>query len=539
MKEKVKSMMSRKNIMIILLNVLLVVFSYFYTIQWLFPKLVSPRMKIYFAIIYVLMFVIITAFSLIIITNKKVAYEKMAVFFIISWGVVMGLALPCYSSVDEYIHFVSAYQVSNYILGTESDANDIVMMRDCDVLPQCDEDKLEMQTLSVRWYKVMAEGGYLHENDFDMIEGAYASQSVYICPWYKYIPAGLGIALARIMQLGPIGLHFMGRLFNLLFFALVCYWAISITPYGKVQIISFALTPLMLELYSSYSYDTISNALVILFLAMCLRLACNKKDICWYDLLLLLVIYIWLLPFKAIYIGCIFFVFLIPIMRFNSIKEWKGEQQDFGEKEKKRRLLLVIVGVVIALVAIIVIVRKTAALSTMFLNTRQIYVPGYGYVESYSLKDVVMNPKLACYTIWTTINNQINGWILVLFGNTLGTMGIQTATLCVYGFILTTMYCTLSTGGNRAPRQVRWVASFVIFTIFVAALLGALVGWTPYGNTNIWGITGRYFLPILSVFMICFSTDETYSEKHLMAIYIQNILLAIVIQSCFWITMGA
>ena len=83
----------------------------------------------------------------------------------------------------------------------------------------------------------------------------------------------MGITLARALGLGSIGLLFLGRLFNLLFYTGMGYLTMRRMPFGKEVVFGVGLLPMTLNLVSSMSYDVMILAMTAYFTAVCLDLS--------------------------------------------------------------------------------------------------------------------------------------------------------------------------------------------------------------------------------------------------------------------------
>ena len=60
-----------------------------------------------------------------------------------------------------------------------------------------------------------------------------------------YVAPGAGIALGRLLNLGGLGLLYLGRLFNLLMFTAVMWLAVKRMPFGKEILCAVGLLPKM------------------------------------------------------------------------------------------------------------------------------------------------------------------------------------------------------------------------------------------------------------------------------------------------------
>jgi uncharacterized membrane protein len=70
-----------------------------------------------------------------------------------------------------------------------------------------------------------------------------------------YIPNAIGLWLGRLLHLNCIGIYFLGKLFNLLFYSLIMTCAIRNLRYGKLLLSAIGLMPTILLLSVNFTYD--------------------------------------------------------------------------------------------------------------------------------------------------------------------------------------------------------------------------------------------------------------------------------------------
>ena len=134
-----------------------------------------------------------------------------------------------------------------------------------------------------------------------------------------YIPQVLGIFIGRIFTSTPLFLMYFGRLFNLLIAVVVIFFAIRITPMAKWVILLLALMPKTLFMLGSMSYDATVISCSFLLIALYLFYAYKSKELLgWKDLGLLFVISILVALCKPPYFLIGFLFLLIPVGKIGS-----------------------------------------------------------------------------------------------------------------------------------------------------------------------------------------------------------------------------
>ncbi|MEG0811472.1 MAG: DUF2142 domain-containing protein, partial [Eubacterium sp.] len=178
-------------------------------------------------------------------------------------GINIVFLLPTYFSYDEREHFVKAYQISSLDIGIEN--GKIINW----------PDNIE---------KFLTPGESNYENYDEKIEyfKEYSSNKIEKTGYYKttastylmtaYIPAAIGIAVARLLQLPFIGIFYFGRIFALLAYVGIIFYVIKHIKIAKRFIFIIGLLPGLLYLSSAYSADPMtlafSLAMISIFINM-------------------------------------------------------------------------------------------------------------------------------------------------------------------------------------------------------------------------------------------------------------------------------
>lgn len=95
-----------------------------------------------------------------------------------------------------------------------------------------------------------------------------------------YIPSAVGLWLGRLLHVPFVVKYALGRVFNLLAYCLVSFFAIRIIPTKKVLISVLALIPTSIYMAANYSYDPWVISFALLAVALFVRGLLSEDDAC-------------------------------------------------------------------------------------------------------------------------------------------------------------------------------------------------------------------------------------------------------------------
>lgn len=183
----------------------------------------------------------------VILSWKNAAHKPENIFVVIA----LTLGILCIGvtpdrvgvSWDDQVHYGRTLEVANFLNGIMYDAD-------------------EQNIANAPFYYGT---GYDRESNLEYreeMESLYATRNCTLHDFSDYgiwsvafIPAAIGINLGRGLGLTYINVFNMGRLFNLLMYTSLVYFAIKRIKYGKVLIAAAGLIPTTIFMASSYSYD--------------------------------------------------------------------------------------------------------------------------------------------------------------------------------------------------------------------------------------------------------------------------------------------
>ena len=467
---------------------------------------------------------------------KPLRLEKIYLPVILGFGFLYLMVLPPLSAPDEVSHYISAYQLSNHLLGQAANyRTGHVLIREEDwfiedidgvyeyvideagylvtvshepggeVADHASGDRaaarVHGQTLTEETYQTIHNKGILSGAE-TAIQGNGMAVSVYppvVTTPLVYLPQALGISLARMLGFGSLGLLYLGRIFNLLAFAAVSHAAIRRMPFGKEVLFGVSLLPMSLHLIASLSYDSAIMAGIFLFAAQCFYLAFEKERVKAADILLLAVIMVVVGPCKMVYAVFMGLCLLIPVKKFGGWKWWALSA-----------------ACVLGAWGIMMFAVNSQTIAVYAAETDS-YV-AWAEEAGFSLSMLLQNPRLLMKMFYNTIVWQAEYYHLTMIGAYLGNVDVileipYLMVLLFTGGLLGLAFrkpgeTLLLTGGRRI-----WIWFLCVACTF-ALMLSMLIAWTPLSAVVIAGVQGRYFLPFLPVLLMSVKNDLIVLTKN-------------------------
>lgn len=436
----------------------------------------------------------------------------------ISLGLMFLFVLPPLSAPDEVSHYISAYQLSSQIMGKTANAVDgrvLIRARDAfiedldgvmeaDGSGAQDQGDGQAQDTAAGARKAVVLGQELTESTYRSIhdhalnpgdeKGSWVSYQppVRSTP-LAYVPQALGITLARVTGLGGIGLLYMGRLFNLLFFTAMGVLTIRKMPFGKGVMAGVYLLPMTLHLAASFSYDVMIISLSGYFAAVCLYLAYEARRVRARDVVILALIIGVMGPCKMVYGVIAGFCLLIPVKKFGGWGKWTAGAAavlgTFG-------------------VSMVLVNSRTVA---MYTEAPQVYI-SWASEAGYSFSQLIHNPLLVFRMCYNTLVYQGETLFSGMMGAALGNMDpvLNTPYVVILGLTVILLLLALKKPGEELLMSMGnrvWIW-LLCFLCLGALMFSMLLAWTPVSSKVIEGVQGRYLLPILPMFLLTLKNNR-------------------------------
>lgn len=435
--------------------------------------------------------------------RRKLPLEFCSLASVLLFGSLYLAVLAPLSAPDEISHFMSAYQVSNHLMGVEAtDQEGYIMIRKEDDFLQNiygasgDEERISLG-------RVLDEEAYrlIEERQSPLFTGRAADRKEMMPSVYRsvnttpvaYLAPALGITFARLLGLNCIGLAFAGRLFNLVFFAAMCFLAVRFLPLGKYILMGVSLLPMTLHLAASYSYDAFLMGMCFFFASYCMYLAYQKPVVQRRDIVLLAVLAASFGPCKIVYAVFMGFALLIPVKKFGNKKRWFFSA------------LAVFGAFVLAMAAV------NGQAVTDYTTGAGNFVTWAGE-EGFTIPLLLHNPVLFLRMLYETVLHQADEWFLSMMGSSLGNLDPVLSTPFVAVAAMTACLLALSTRKAGEALYLTGVQKGWILFLAAACLFGLmtamLTSWTPLSSSVILGVQGRYLIPALPFVLMTMKSDR-------------------------------
>ena len=437
---------------------------------------------------------------------KKKISDWMYPVIIVILGLFYILVLLPFSAPDEAAHFVSAYRLSSQIMGKQAVADDEFLSN---------ATKEEKDRISHGANVLVRSGDDVPGLDTEIGQTAYnmiftqmfskdESQGLTVRSEIPvntspvvYVPQAVGITLARLLHLGYVPLVMLGRMFNLLAFAAMSYFAIRVMPFKKEIIMGVSCLPMTLHLAASYSYDTVFIGLSMMFFAWCFYLAFEKDKVTVKDTVLLALLLILLEPGKIVYLPLAGICLFIPSAKFPS----------------KKQYWISFISVIGAVLLSVYLVNRLVL--TTWATQTESYV-GWSEAAGYTLSDVWTRPYDIFMVYYETFVTQLDYYLVTMLGGFLGNLdpNLTVPPFCLILLCYALFISVIKREGEEVPLKggQKWFMLLLVFLSACLVLASMLLGWTPKEMTYITGVQGRYFIPLLPlVFLTIF--DKNLSIK--------------------------
>ncbi len=188
-------------------------------------------------------------------------------------GTIFALYNPPFQVADEPAHFYRAYEVT---MGSCRDSRSVRLPTDITTLNRRFPDHLnELEAVDNYGDRLHAA---LHEpssTSFVQYDDGGAT-SAYSC--LTYVPAALGVSVARLLHLPAVDVLYAARLANVVVFAALATLTLALLPLGlrPVALLLLAM-PMSLSEAASSAQDPLLNGLGILFVAYVASLAWSSR----------------------------------------------------------------------------------------------------------------------------------------------------------------------------------------------------------------------------------------------------------------------
>ena len=488
-------------------------------------------------------------------------------------GLLFVRVTPALVAPDEYTHLAAAYELASRLGGeTPADENGYLLVRESDA-PHFGTRSGEIGILAYKAEALARQKEVGGPDALTAVSEARAGQGS-----GNYLPQALGIRLARNAGANFYTMLRQARTLNLIFYLLLAVLAVALAPAALRGLLAcIALLPMPLQLAGSLSPDASVLGMVFCYTALCLRLR-TKKAVWWEKILLIalggavgpakaiylpVVLLCFIIPVENL-VGPTEFVkgpFGVRVRSGRLIQEaalilagclWISA--NLGELVYAARdisLAVLVVGAAALAAAVglvlwlydkvhtdpkklclfrcgmgcavvLAVVGGVFALSRMGggLEPDQLLMtsPNGDSIWTFSLGYICRNLPATTKLLLRTIPEQGALWLQGILGTTLGepiVYRIDVSWLLGVGLVLALLAAALPVQGTDAPLGRRTKIGVVgIILCVVASSLVVALNWTPINYQTLFGLQGRYWLPILPLVLVLCKCGRNITLRH-------------------------
>ena len=417
--------------------------------------------------------------------------DNAAVMYLVSavcMGLLFSFMTPAFTIADERTHIDTVYCLSNTLLGITEEPGPLrayKRMGDIDVSIR------NTMPVTADRYRPAAEELFRAASAEDRkLVPAYTRNAQANAPVLCYLPAALGFTAARLLGRNLITMIMAARWMNLLACAAIIYFALRRMPVGAASMAVIALFPKTLQQMASCSYDGMMIAGSFLFIAYCLSMLLEERH-CAVDVLVLMFSGFFLASCKGgAYLPLLGIVLLLPF----------AKAQNHPARAVRQRAW--IAGTTAAGGFLLFAGSYLSRLASMFSRNSGESVRAYAGVSLYTMSDFVSAPQKLIRIFANTVYERGDGLLGELVGKNLS----QKWTI-VFFFLLLAFVGVLHRKPDSDPETSLslkgrlWIL-FLAMCSTALIFLSMLLAFTEKGSSYIYGLQGRYFLPIAPLFSI-------------------------------------
>lgn len=412
---------------------------------------------------------------------KKLTVERFFLITVIPLSIMYLLFFQPWNVPDCGAHFLASYRASNLLLGINGRLE--WFARSCDAayyngISWWSERKPDLEGIAS-----MIHG--LNRNDVEVSlvdQIPHETKMVYYST-INWMPQSIGLAIGRLIGLGPVLTVFIARVLTLATFILCCYRAIKNTPVGKIIFASAALLPVSLMMSSSFSYDCMVIIVTLNFTAIIFKL---RKE---YSNDALIEAIIWAFILGAIKGGSVLLILPLALLLI--------------KKNKKSAITVCsVIGTALLSVLIFDKLLPTDELFQFGEENSGNMMTAFAY--THPVEYLKMLVRTYVYFGDTYVNQAM--------GRELSYLEPVLSSLSVAGALISALvYSTFEKDELELGKKDRIVSGVIILLAFVMTP-AMLLSYTPVGSGMIYGIQGRYLFsvfPLLMIFITKFGLRRT------------------------------
>lgn len=319
-----------------------------------------------------------------------------------------------------------------------------------------------------------------------------------------YLTSSLAILMGKSLSSSILFLMYFGRFMNLIMWCFFIYLSIKITPINKWVFLLLALMPMTIYQAASLSADSLTIGLCFFTISILFKLSFDEGSEINYKIIFSIFLLFLLISLsKTIYIFIIFLFLMIPVNKFESVKQ----------------------KIIIFAVMILPISLTTVTWNLIF---KGLVMPPLGVSVPAQISYIISNPVNLFVVFGNTLLHSSYDIVSMFLGQVAFLNGLLPFWL-VYGYVLLLVLTgLLENKHTEITLNQKLISFFVFFSSIFLIFIIEYITFTPVGQNFIEGIHGRYFIPVAPLLLVLFYNKRfKYEFKYLNLILIISIIITL------------
>jgi uncharacterized membrane protein len=419
---------------------------------------------------------------------------KVAFVIIICFGMISALIVPIVDVSDELEHLTRAEITSQGVLFPHWESGENHLDR---LYNHSDEGRYSsklntdvgFETSQSHMFFLNNRGNTVFDTDGDtdkisqstILDGSAFEQN----PFYGYLPQAIGVFIAKLFDMNVIWMLWLGRIFNLIFYAGIISLAVKKAPVLKIPLLSVACIPISIYQAASVSIDSMIIGLGILTVAYFIYLykadaeSLEIKEVaifCGISFLLGLC--------KLPYLAFVFLILLVPKRNFKN----------------KNILLYMLLGImIVGALGVLWSTYSTPALMHSWRSKLNYMNP------SLQLEFLINHPVNILYflkQVFTfNLGSILNGFFNFFAAGNPHHYSDNHVFITVLIWIFLAATLLFYPNKSEFDFKARFGSLMVLLIVYVGTCFIQLLTWADVGGMTL-GISTRYFLPLFALLPI-------------------------------------
>ncbi|MDM5190561.1 DUF2142 domain-containing protein [Bacillus sp. DX4.1] len=424
---------------------------------------------------------VIVALSLLVATlllwvGKRIVVEYILIATI--FGSFFAIFTPIHQTSDEWVHFLKSQDVAqgNFITPKhDGNVGYFVSQKILDTYlhPVKRDEKMNPDVIDyVKQFSIRPDAP--NKQVFE----PQATTAVYTV--IPYIPQAIGIKAAMLFDTNIWTANILGRIVNLLAFIVMSAYALQKMPVMRRTFMFFMLAPIIMFHAASLSADAVLMGASFIFIALLMRLWFHNEPLKKSEFITMAIAGIVMALCKFTYWP------LLLLMLFGGVDK-------YGTKKK---FWLFNVGV--------------TGIAALFVAGWNIFVMKYvgdglnsGNVSATGQISYMLHHPLEALKVFIrSFDHGLDEWIEMY--NVFGFLSTPLKGI-LYLYPIVFVIISIIDQKEGVPKldwMKKWSLRFCIASVTLLVMLSLYMTWTTVGNPYIFGIQGRYFIPIIPFILL-------------------------------------